>query len=201
MHSVNTNTPKACFWLLCHILFNRELAQIVRDETRAAFTSEVFDYDIIERSQLLHGIWLETLRLCSSSLTFRHITRDFDIKGLRLRKGNLVVINPRPLHIDAECFGEDPLDFIAKRFVGNVGYQRHPAFRPFGGGEAQCPGRQIAKQTALTFVAYVLHEFDVDLAWPQRFPRPSRYSYPGVAVLTPMEGDDLFVRLTERGKE
>lgn len=82
--------------------------------------------------------------------------------------------------------------------MDNAEYQRHPAFRPFGGGEAQCPGRNLAKQTALIFVAYVLHKFDVELAWPQGFPRQSDETHPGVAVILPVKGDDLFVRLTER---
>ena len=143
-------------------------------------------------------MWLETLRLSTSSLSFRYITQDFDLRGLKLRRGNQVILNPRPLQIDTNYFGADPLDFDANRFVDNAGYQRHPAFRPFGGGEAQCPGRQMAKQIALTFVAYVLHEFDIELAWSQAFPRPSYESHPGVAVLAPVEGDDLVVRLTER---
>lgn len=198
---LNTNTPKACFWIFCHVLFNAELVQIIRNETSVAFASDTFDYDVIENSQTLHGIWLETLRLSTSSLSFRYITQDFDLKGLKLRKGNQVVLNPRLLHLDPDYFGADPLNFDAKRFVDNPGYQRHPAFRPFGGGEAQCPGRQMAKQTALTFVAYVLHEFDVDLPWPQEYPKPSHESHPGVAVMAPAESDDLFVRLTERQKD
>lgn len=112
-----------------------------------------------------------------------------------------MILNPRPLHIDLDYFGASPLDSNVKRFVNNTRYQRHPAFRPFGGGDAQCPGRQMAKKTALTFVAYVLHEYDVDLAWPQQFPKPSHESHPGVAIMAPTEGDDLFVRLTGRRKD
>ena len=59
----------------------------------------------------------------------------------------------------------------------------------------------MAKQTALMFVAYVLHEFDVELAWPQEFPKPSHESYPGVAVMMPAKGGDLIIRLTERRKD
>lgn len=120
------------------------------------------------------------------------------MKGLKLRKGNQVILNPRLLHINPNYFGAGPLDFDVKRFMDNKGYQRYPAFLPFGGGEAQCPGRQMAKQTALTFLAYLLHEFDVALAWPQEFPKPSHENHPGVAVMAPAEGDDLVVRLTER---
>lgn len=158
------------------------------------------DYDILDRSQPLHGIWLETLRLSTTSLSLRHITQDFTLKGVKLRRGNQVILNPRLLHIDPNYFGADPLDFDAKRFLDNTRYQRHPAFRPFGGGEVQCPGRQMAKHTALTFVAYMLHKFDVELASPQEFPKPSHESHPGVAAMAPAEGEDLVVRLTERRK-
>lgn len=140
------------------------------------------------------------MRLSTTSLSFRHINQDFKLKGLILRKGNQVILNPRPLQIDPDYFGADPLNFNAKRFVDNAGYQRHPGFRPFGGGEAQCPGRQMAKQTALIFVANLLHKFNVDVAWPQEFPKASHENYPGVAVMAPVEGGDVIVRLTERRK-
>ncbi|KAL8724158.1 MAG: hypothetical protein Q9181_006952 [Wetmoreana brouardii] len=81
--NLNTNTPKACLGLLCHILFNLELVQIIRNETSASFASDTFDYDIIERSQPLHGIRLETLRLSTSALSVRYITQDFEMKGLK----------------------------------------------------------------------------------------------------------------------
>ena len=100
--------------------------------------------------------------------------------------------------MDPEYFGADPLEFDAKRFVDNVTYQRHPAFRPFGGGQAQCPGRQMAKQTALVFVAYMLHKYDIELMDAQDFPKPNHDNHPGVAIMAPAEGQDLLVRLTER---
>lgn len=187
--------------MLCQILLKPELVQIIRNETSTAFAADTLDYDIIEGSQALHGIWFETLRLSTSALSIRHITQDFDMKGLKLRKGNVVMLNPRPLHIDLDYFGPNPLDFDIKRFMDNPSYRRHPAFRPFGGGEAQCPGRHMAKQTALIFVAYLLHEYDVELAWPQEFPKQSHESYPGVGVVLPAQGADLVVRLTERRKD
>ena len=64
-----------------------------------------------------------------------------------------------------------------------------------------CSGRQKAKQTALTFVVCLLHEFDVEMAWSgQIFPEKSRRSYAGVSVSSPVEGErgDLWVRLRER---
>ena len=175
------------------------MIRIIQNETSAAFASDTLNYDVIESSQALNGIWLETLRISTCPVSVRYITQDFELNGFKLRKGNQVLLNGRLLHIDPECFGADPLKFDAKRFVDNVGYQRHPAFRPFGGGEAQCPGRQMAKQTALTFVAYMLHKYDIELIHPQEFPKP-KDNQPGVAIMAPAEGQDLLVRLTERCK-
>ena len=186
---------------MSYLLFNPELAQIIRDETSAAFASDIVDYNIIESSRVLRGAWLEMLRLSTSPLTIRHITEDFEMKGLRLRRGGLAILNPRPLHINSDYFGANPLDFDAKRFIDNPGYERHPAFRPFGGGEACCSGRHKAKQSALTFVACLLHEYDIELAWAQKFPKPSLKTYPGVSVVAPAEGVDLFVRLTENSRK
>ena len=198
---LNTNTTKAGFWLFCHILFHPELIPTIRNETGAAFASESFDYDVIENSQCLNGIWFETLRVAPLSLSFRHIAQDFEIKGVKLCKGRKVMLNPRIMHRDPEYFGERPLEFDPDRFINNKSYQRHPGYRPFGGGEAECPGRTMAKQTILTFVSYMLHKYDVELAKPQEFPKPGLENHPGVVVLPPAEGSDLVIRMTERRKD
>ena len=109
MDSLNTNTPNACFWLLCYTLSNPELIRIIQNETSAAFASDTLNYDIIESSRALNEIWLETLRISASSVSVRYITQDFELKGLKLRNGNQVLLNARLLHIDPEYFGADPL--------------------------------------------------------------------------------------------
>ena len=187
--------------MLCHIVFHAELIPIIRDETSEAFESDSFDYNVIDNSQCLNGIWLETLRIAPISLSFRHIAQDFEMKGLKFRKGDKVMLNPRSMHRDPEYFGANPLDFDARRFLDNKSYQRHPGYRPFGGGAAECPGRTMAKQAVLTFVSYLLHEYDVDLAGPQGFPKAGLDNHPGVVILPPAEGSDLLVRLTERQKK
>jgi len=195
---LNTNTPKGSFWLLSHILFNPKLAKVIRDETEAAFKAEIFDYSLIESSKKLDSLWLETLRWSSSSVSFRYVTENFTLNGLELQKGNQVMLNPRLFHQDPEYFGSDVANFDPDRFLDNPNYGRSVAFRPFGGGEPLCPGRQIAKQTAITFVAYVLHRFDIELVGAQTFPRPSQQGNPGVGIMAPLPGDDLRVRLTKR---
>lgn len=137
------------------------------------------------------------------------------------------MLNPRPLQLDAQFFGSDPLTFDPNRFMAipiaidknpatkRARYERHPAFRPFGGGEAQCPGQQMAKQTAMVFVAVLFFRFDVRLVelacWEQgqenknkkkkqrqgqKFPNMKPDFFSGVAALAP--AGDLIVKLTER---
>ena len=57
------------------------------------------------------------------------------------------------------------------RFINQKDLVHSSNWRPFGGGQTLCPGRFMAQQTVLTFVAMVLHKFDIGLAWPQRFSR------------------------------
>jgi len=196
---LNTNTPKAAFWLLAYVIFNPGLVEIFREETENAFETGVFDYAPIENSARMNAIWFEALRLSTSSVSFRTITQDYTLKGTTMRKGNQVLLNPRLFHLDEEYFGDSVHDFNEKRFINNT-LGRSPAFRPFGGGEPICPGRTMAKQTTITFVAYALHRFDFKLEKPQLFPRPSQEGNPGVGIMAPVVGDDLTVRITKREK-
>ena len=59
----------------------------------------------------------------------------------------------------------------------------------------------MAKQTVLTFVAYMLHKYDIELICPQECPKPNHDNHPGVAIMAPAEGQDLLVTQERRKNE
>ena len=194
---INTNTSKVSFWIIAHMLFIPDLAESIREETKPAFRPDgSFDTNYIYSScPRLDSLWLETLRVSATSTTVRNITSNTTVGGKLLQKGAKLFISARQLHFSSTDFGDDAIKFNPNRFLENPRLQRSSAFRPFGGGATQCPGRFLAKHMVLNFVALLLHKFDVSLAVPQPLPRYQE-SKPAIGISF---GDgDLQVRLRER---
>ena len=169
------------------------------EHTQSCFLDGSIDGDyIMNACPRLKGIWQETVRLTAFSSSIRYITEDTLIGGRILRKGNRVVIPYRQLHFDTGVFGPDVAEFQSERFIKQPSLTRHPSWRPFGGGSTQCPGRFVAEQAAVVFVAIVLHRFDITLAPPtQSFPLPEEGN-PVLGLMDPKKGCDLQVRLHSR---
>lgn len=77
-------------------------------------------------------------------------------------------------------------------------------FKPFGGGSTYCPGRFLARQEVMTFVAVVLNRFDVTVSpahgassKKQSMPRPD-YRTLAVSLMSPMAGQDLQLDVKPR---
>ena len=179
--------------MIAHIVCIPNLVEIIRHETEAAIVDGVLDHDSLCNScPRLNGIWLEVLRLSAASSTMRFITEDTTIGGKVLRRGNKVMISARQLHFDHAVFGNDVSQFDSTRFLCKSSLQRSSSFRPFGGGATLCPGRFLAKEMIMMFIAIFLHRFDVELAMPQRFPKLEE-TKPTIGIVT--GNDDLLLRL------
>ena len=181
------------------MLFEPELFAVVREETKAAFNTEGhpnFDY-IDKKCPRLTGIWNETMRLSSYSSSVRYITEDMRMGGKILRKGNRVMIPNRLLHFNGEIFGGDVAEFRSRRFVDNASLVRSPSWRPFGGGITMCPGRFVARQAAVTFVAMLVQRYDAELAYPQQWPKIEEGN-PVLGIMATKTGEELFVRIKAR---
>lgn len=175
------------------------LLDIVREETKVAFVTGEIDVEYIVNScPRFKSIWDETIRLTAFSSSVRYITEDTVIGGKILRKGNRVVIPYRQLHFDESVFGKSVSEFQSERFIKDPGLTRHASWRPFGGGATQCPGRFVAKQSVMTFVALVLHRFEIEKSpASQGFP-VAEEGNPVLGLMDPKEGSDLVIKLTRR---
>ena len=198
-HRINTNTPKGAFWMLAYILHNPTLIPLIRTEIAPAFNSNTIDLHYLTSScPQLKSIWLETLRLSSASASVRFITQDTFIDGKLLRRGNRLMIPYRQLHFNESVFGDDVNSFDPMRFANKEHLTRSASWRPFGGGQTLCPGRFVAQQTILSFVAMILHNFDFDLAFPQEFPRADE-GRPVLGIMGSL--DDVAIRISRREKK
>ena len=143
------------------------------------------------------AIWHETLRMSGWAASVRLITEDTVIGGKRMCKGNRVMVPHRLLHFDEDIFGEATNEFRTERWTSNKDLSRSPSFRPFGGGKTMCSGRFLARFSVTTFVATLLHRFDVELVGNPSFPRADE-GRPVLGTMSIRESDDFTVRLTPK---
>lgn len=79
--------------------------------------------------------------------------------------------------------------------IGSFDAMRFVDSKTFGGGWT--PRRFVAQLTFLTFIAMLLHHFDIEMSEQQRFPKADE----GTPVLGVMETlDEVTFRIRHRGK-
>jgi cytochrome P450 len=183
--------------MLAYILREPGLIDVVREETKPAFQHLQVDFQYLnDDCPKLAALWNETIRMTSYSASVRYVTEDTFIGGKLLRKGNRLMIPYRQLHFDERIFGDTANTFEADRFIKKKNLTRSDSWRPFGGGLTMCPGRYIAKQAVIMFVAMVLHRFDIELADEQQsFPEPE-LGKPVLGIMSNKSRQDLKVRLS-----
>ena len=201
---INTNTFKSCFWMLAYILQDPAKTESIRNEVAPGVQDGTINiHHLMDQCPQLGAAYHEILRLCSSSTSIRYITETTEIGGKKIRKGNKLLIPYRELHHNHDVYGENTFQFDADRFLVNKELNRDSSYRPFGGGSSLCPGRFIAKQEVVTFVALVLYKYDMKLSLktdeqgrqvPQPFPKVDAWK-PTLGVLAPAPGNDLVVQL------
>lgn len=158
---------------------------------------------ILNHSPRMEAVFLEVLRLMDDPGTSREILSDTMIGSKKLRAGAKLLVPYRQLHLDARIFGPNATSFNADRFLqggDSSGLARSPAFRPFGGGVTLCPGRFLARQEVLMFVATLLWRYDVRVVAERGdggrdgFPKP-KDRQPPLGMMGPIKGHDIAVEL------
>ncbi|KAF2679174.1 cytochrome P450 [Lentithecium fluviatile CBS 122367] len=196
---VATNTRKAGFWLMSYLLFNDELKAVICNEIAPAFKSGEVDQEyIVNDCPRFRGAWDETLRMTAFSSSVRYITRDTVVGNKLLQKGYRIMMPYRQMHLNESVFGDRVEEFASERFVKNPEMRR--ANMAFGGGATMCPGRHLATQTIMVFVAMLLHKFDVTLDPPnQPFPQVDE-SIPVLGIIDMKRTHDIQLKLKVRGE-
>ena len=179
------------------MLFNKELSNAIREETKPAFESGKMDSEYIHNNcPRLDSLFWEILRLVEGAASMRSITKTAHLSGKTLQKGNWLLVPFRSLHSNEQVWGNDPWRFDPERFLREKNLKNNPSFRPFGGGHSYCPGRFLARREVCWFIATFLHHFNVDLApgpmgESQSFPRID--PTPSIGVNGPVESMDVLV--------
>ena len=111
-----------------------------------------------------------------------------------LPEGSRVIIPFRQLHIDEDAYGSDADNFNPERFVRSKTLVHSASYRPFGGGVSYCPGRFLAKQEVVLFIALVVARFDVKVAGNGHFPQMNDMK-PTTGLMSPRDGEDVLLEL------
>ncbi len=194
---------------MAYILYNPTLLASLRHEIDPVVSEGInsVEYRLEQYCPLLKAVNDEVMRLATSSITMRTVLHPTEIGDKILQRGATLLIPYRQLHRNEDIFGEGVEDFHPERFLGND-LNKHPCFRPFGGGRNHCTGRVLAQREILTFVALALHRFDIDVAEKQQklsteaenskppFPRMDEKKF--CAFMEPVKGDDVMLKMRKR---
>ncbi|KAK1970770.1 cytochrome P450 [Colletotrichum sublineola] len=163
------NTIPAVFWLLGRLSTDKSLASKVRGEINTSIQmigpcGLTLDVDVLRaQCPLLVSTCREVLRHISSS-TGTHLLRE-DIQlseGSLLKKDAIIQIAATAIHSNPAIWGESAAEFDPERFLKRE--KIHPsANRTFGCGGYLCPGRHLALDELLTFIAMFIHTFEIEV--------------------------------------
>ena len=170
----------------------------IRDEISYCVGSdgEIDSRRITEICPVLMAALNEVLRLTNTD-SARKVEQPVVIGTKTIPPGGRLFLPHRQMHRDEAVVGKDPESFKLRRFYDND-LDRHPSFKPFGGGASLCPGRHIAKLEILSFVAFVLHHYDVEphSSYPGLPRRNERI--PTMGVPNPVDIDTILVNVSKR---
>ena len=197
---INANTRKAVFWPIVYLVRNPPLMEEIRKEVEPAFGSEQPDQEtLMNNCPTLISAWLGMLRLTNSAESIKHVQSTMIIGGKQIEEDSFVLVPLRQIHFDKGLFGENSADFDGFRFRDKPKLQHSKGWWPFGGGTSMCPGRLIAKSSAVTFVAVILHGFDIREAERQPMPQIDTSS-PSLGISPPRVGADFVVTVERKYK-
>lgn len=211
------NSFTGMFWLIAYIYSDPSLLSEIRDEIISITSTtenskgekEVcFDVSSLpKKCPLFVSAWKETLRLRNASIGSRVVDEETILSGTYLlKKGSVVQIPMREMHVSAEIWGSNAGEFDAHRFMKEkldrfsreqIKMQKQ-AFNPFGGGSVLCPGRHFATTEILGVAATIILGYDLCMEDKGVLKVPDvKKQLLSVTVLQPVDGLDVLIKRRE----
>lgn len=151
-------------FMLYQILIDPELKRMLTDEADRAFSEGIRDASDVRRMELMCAVFNETLRFRPVSQGMPYYTdRPFVFLGKRVDAGDIMVLSQVPMSF-SEHF-TDPMRFDHTRMMSPRNeHRKGGAFHPFGIGNRTCTAMGLTELMAVSLVATVLHECDLEMA-------------------------------------
>ena len=183
---------------MSNILQSPSLLSSIRAETSPAIsrTDGTVDLSYLTTScPHLDAVWHEVLRLYTAVSLVRVAIRPTTLSGKTINPGDQVMSPFRQFHLNRELFGADALEWNPDRFLADPKLTSQTGYHPFGGGNTYCPGRFLAKQEVYTFVALMLHRFDLEIEEGSEMPSVNE-AEPSLGAMRPI--GDVRVKIRKR---
>jgi len=161
-------TANAMAWLLWLMARSPEHAAKVAAEADAVLGGApvLDDFARLQRLEYLEAAATESMRLKPiAPQNGATALAEIDLAGLRVSRGQLLIMLSRPSALDEKGFPE-PLAYRPERWLGENAESADDTRRrifPFGGGPRYCPGRYLAMVEIKMVVSMALAGFDVSL--------------------------------------
>jgi CRP-like cAMP-binding protein/cytochrome P450 len=150
-------------FMLYQILIDPELKRILTEETDRAFSEGIRDASDVRRMDLLCAVYLETLRFRPVSQGVPYYTdRAFVFQGKKVDAGDITVLSQVPMSFSEQYF-TNPMRFDHTRMMSPRNEHRNGGFHPFGIGDRTCTAMGLTELMAVTMVATILHECDLEI--------------------------------------
>lgn len=141
-------TSSALSWFIYYMSKFPAIQECMKQELRANNIQRdtPLTLDLLNRLTYVDCVLKELLRFAPIVNSARRtLTQDDQIDGIKLKKGDSVLIPLYNLHMDNRYWKLNPHEFIPERFNG-VDKNHHPyALLTFGGGHRQCIGQDLAR--------------------------------------------------------
>ena len=151
-------------FMLYQILIDPELKRELTEEADRAFSEGIRDASDVRRMELMCAVYNETLRFRPVSQGMPYYTdRPFVFQGKRVEAGDITVLSPVPMNFSERHF-TDPMRFDHTRMMSPRNEHRTGGgFHPFGLGNRTCTAMGLTELMAVTLVATILHECDLEM--------------------------------------
>jgi CRP-like cAMP-binding protein/cytochrome P450 len=151
-------------FMLYQILIDRELKRVLTEEADRAFSEGIRDASDVRKMEVLCAVYHETLRFRPVSQGMPYYTdRAFVFQGKRVDAGDITVLSQVPMSFSERHFA-DPMRFDHTRMMNPRNeHRKGGGFHPFGIGDRTCTAMGLTELMAVTMVATILHECDLEM--------------------------------------
>ncbi|MGA2537561.1 MAG: cytochrome P450 [Terracidiphilus sp.] len=152
-------------FMLYQILIDSDLKRSLTEEADRAFSEGIRDASDVRRMELMCAVYHETLRFHPVSQGMPYYTDcPFVFQGKKVDAGDITVLSQVPMSFSEQHF-TDPMRFDHTRMMSPRNEHRNGGgFHPFGMGDRTCTAMGLTELLAVTMVATILHECDLEMA-------------------------------------
>ena len=150
-------------FMLYQILIDPELKRMLTEEADRAFSQGIRDAADVRRMEVMCAVYHETLRFRPVSQGMPYYTDSaYVFQGKKVNAGDITVLSQVPLSFSEQYFA-DPMRFDHTRMMSPRNEHRKGGFHPFGMGDRTCTAMGLTELMAVTMVATILHECDLEM--------------------------------------